>query len=209
VLADHVEVVPIQLPGRENRLRERPVSNVRDLSREIVSAALPYLDCPFAFFGHSMGALVAFECARELRRRGLAAPRRLFVSAKRAPHLARDKVLLGGLPDDALICALQERYGLDVSGEMRPLIELMLPTIRADIMAVDDYVYTPEAPFDFPIVAFGGERDRCVLRDDLAQWRTHATTDFALHMLPGAHFFLRTAQEQLVEILRNEMALIQ
>jgi surfactin synthase thioesterase subunit len=204
-LGPEVEVVPIQLPGRENRLREPAIDRLDVLAREIVSAIRDRLERPFALFGHSMGALVAFEVARELRRQGLPSPRRLFASSKRAPQLGPDPVPMGRLPDAALLGRLHEEFGLDISDEMKPLIELMLPTIRADICAVDDYCYAAEEPFRFPIVALGGDDDASVSVAELQAWGAQTTSTFALRLFPGGHFFLDGSRRPLTAWLRQEM----
>jgi surfactin synthase thioesterase subunit len=208
-LRDAFDVVAIQLPGRENRLREPPLTTIPALATEIVGAVSDLLDRPCAWFGHSMGALVAFEVARELRRQRLPSPRLLFVSAKPAPQLGPGPRPMGRLPDAALLERLHDDFGLDLSDDMRPLIELMLPTIRADICAVDDYRFVPEERFPFPIVALGGDRDLSVSPAELHAWAAHTASTFRTHLLPGGHFFIDGCRDELTALLRREYAALQ
>ncbi len=204
-LGPEVDVVPIQLPGRENRRRERPIDDIEVLAREIVSAVRDLLDRRFALFGHSMGALVAFEVAREMRRQRLPGPTMMFVCAKRAPQLGPDAVPLGRLPDSALLRQLHKQFGLDISEDMKPLIELMLPTIRADICAVDDYRYTEAEPFRFPIVALGGDSDHSVAVAELQGWSVQTVSSFDMRLLPGGHFFVNGSRDRVAAVLRQAL----
>jgi len=209
LLGSAVDVLPVQLPGRENRLREPAIDRIDTLAQQIVSAIGDLLDRPFALFGHSMGALVAFEVARELRRQSLPEPRTLYASAKPAPQLGPDPRPMGRLPKEALLQRLHDDFGLDLSADMRPLVELMLPTIRADICAVDDYRYVVEEPFGFPIVALGGEHDETVPAPQLQAWSIHTTAAFRLHLFPGDHFFLDACRNEVGALLREQLAGLQ
>jgi medium-chain acyl-[acyl-carrier-protein] hydrolase len=209
LLGPEVDVLPVQLPGRENRLREPAIDRIDALARQIASAIGDLLDLPFALFGHSMGALVAFELARELRRQSLPAPRILFASGKPAPQLGPDPLPMGRLPNDALLRRLHQDFGLDLSDDMRPLIELMLPTIRADICAVDDYRYATEEPFRFPIVALGGERDESVRAAQLQPWSVHTTAAFRVELFPGDHFFVDACRPQVAALVRAQLSGLQ
>ena len=206
LLGSAIDVIAIQLPGRESRLREPAVSSIDCLAREIVRAIGDWLDLPYALFGHSMGALVAFEVARGLRRQGLPAPQLMFPSAKRAPQLGPDPEPMGRLSDADLLGRLHGQFGLDLSAEMRPLIELMLPTIRADICAVDDYSYAPESPFRFPIVALGGDSDASVRQEELSAWGIHTESSFRTRLFPGGHFFVDDCRRQVAMLLQEELS---
>ena len=204
-LEPDVEVVPIQLPGRENRLDEPPFAEINQLTAEIIPAIQHYSDKPYAIFGHSMGAFLAFELAREMRRKNLSAPKLLLVSAMRAAHLKDIRPPIACLPDGPLMEALRERYALEVSEESMELLQLMLPTIRADILCIENYTYKSEPPFDFPIIVFGGELDHAVTPSEIEAWSRHTTVRFKHYQIAGGHFFVNSERDQLVKLIRNEL----
>lgn len=186
----NLDVCVVQLPGRERRLMETPFSRMRPLVQTL-ARSLPW-DKPFAFFGHSLGALVGFELARELRRGHLPLPFHLVVSAHAAPQVpithTPPRYLL---PDQELIAELrnlagtQEEVLRDAS-----MMQLVLPVLRADFAVNETYVYEPEAPLHCPITAFGGIEDREVKPKDLQAWREHTKSSFSVRRFPGGHFYL-------------------
>lgn len=197
-LSDTIEVGPVQLPGRGSRIAEPPCADVNQLVRCAAQALAPFLDKPFALFGHSMGALIAFELARHLRRECRALPVHLFVSGRPSPQTISDPSDLGQL-DSELPEMLQRQIR---NPELR---ELVLPVLRADLALCKSYIYTPETPFLFPITAFGGLDDHGVARHCLEGWREHTTGPFVLRMLPGDHFFLDTYRLLLLEAISKEL----
>uniref|UniRef100_A0A450UTP9 Medium-chain acyl-[acyl-carrier-protein] hydrolase n=1 Tax=Candidatus Kentrum eta TaxID=2126337 RepID=A0A450UTP9_9GAMM len=192
-LPPEIELRPVRLPGREGRFDEACYRKARPLAQALASALAPYLDLPFAFFGHSMGALLSFELARELRRRGTPEPFCLMASGRRAPqlHLSQAPTPLHTLSDPALIDKLRSYGGTPKAVlDHDKLMELFLPAIRADFAIVETYVHAPEAPFDCAIRAFGGEMDTGTERAALDAWREQTTGSFALRLFPGDHFYL-------------------
>jgi medium-chain acyl-[acyl-carrier-protein] hydrolase len=204
-----IEIASAQLPGRDARRHEPPLNDFRTLVSSLADALRWSLDIPFAFFGHSMGAIVGFEVARELRRRGLPMPVHLFVSAHRAPHLGvlnAGERPLHGLPDDAFVRELQRRYGATpdlVRGS--ELAELFVPLLRADLALCESYVYHPEPRLPCSISAFGGSQDRRVKKAQLDAWRSHTSSAFELRMLPGDHFFVRNDSLLLLRLLKQQL----
>jgi medium-chain acyl-[acyl-carrier-protein] hydrolase len=192
-----IDVCPVRLPGREDRMAERSHTSLAALIDEVADAVGPFADRPFALFGHSMGALVAFELARELRRRG-AAPRWLFVSGCRAPHRQTSSGL-SGLPDERFVDGLNQKYGgiPDAILNEPELLEFFLPIVRADLSLVDGYRHREEQPLDCPISGFGGAADPNVGHDDLVAWREHTAARFEYEVLPGGHFFVRDSSAAL------------
>jgi medium-chain acyl-[acyl-carrier-protein] hydrolase len=205
-LPPSVEVCAVQLPGRGNRLREPPCTDLDTLVRTLAEALLSYLDKPFAFFGHSMGALICFELAHRLRERESPGPIQLFVSSHRAPQLDRDGPASYDLPEPEFLEELRRINGTPREVLEHPeLIQLMLPFLRADFELVQAYRYPPRPPLDTPITALGGLRDEDVSREQLAGWREQTTAQFSLHMLPGDHFFIQTSEALLLEVLSRRL----
>lgn len=205
-----VEVVAIQLPGRATRMHEPLVPKLTDLVEPIASALAPFLDEPFAFFGHSMGSVVAFEVARFFRREGRALPRHMFVSGRSAPQLNPEHPPLYNLPKDELLAELQNLDGTPREVLEHPeLMELMLPILRADFSICDTYEYTEESPLACPITAFGGLQDSGVSRQNLEAWREQTSGTFTLRMFPGHHFFIHSNEMLLLNLLATQLGLVQ
>lgn len=189
-LSPAIDVCPVQLPGRENRLREAPWTSLPLLIDALAVALEPLLHRPWALFGHSVGALIAFELARRLARDGRS-PGALLVSAFPAPPLPSRVSPLHRLTDDDLVSALRQIDG--VSGgvlDSPALRDAFLRALRADIALAETYVYRAEQPLTCPITAFGGEQDRQVSPQALAGWGRHTRGPFAVRWLPEDHFFL-------------------
>jgi len=192
------EVCPLRLPGREARLREPAYQEAVPLAEAIVSAIEEeYLDLPFVLYGHSMGALVAFELARALRRRAKPEPLCLLLSGRRAPQKPFSEMpRRTGLSKSGLIEVLRDYGGTpEIIFQEEELMDLFLPSIRADFFLTDEYVYTPEAPLDYPIHFFHGEKDLKIKdKTEIDAWREQTSSDFSLRIFPGGgHFFLNEA----------------
>lgn len=197
-----VEVCPVQPPGRGDRLREQPFTRLESLVQAAAEHLRPYFDMPFAFFGHSMGALISFELARLLRREGRDQPRHLFVSGSNAPQLSSTDRPIHDLPTAELIEELRRLNGTPREVLEHPeLMALMLPIIRADMAVCETYAYKPEPPLDSAVSAFGGLQDLEVPREGVRAWETQTTTSFAMWMFEGDHFFLHHAQPQMLRII--------
>ncbi len=206
-----VELCRIQLPGRESRLRERPYERLTELVGALSTIIRPLLDVPFAFFGHSMGALVSFELARAVRREyGLTADH-LFASAWRAPQLPLGTAL-HRLPEAEFVEKLQARFSGIPEGVLqdREILEMVLPALRSDLAICETYRYTIDQPFDCPISVFGGLDDHWVNASELAGWAVHTSRSMDVNMLPGDHFFINDERQcvanSVAKILANRMA---
>lgn len=201
-----VEVCPVQLPGRGNRMRERPFTKLNELVPALADGLRPCLDKPFALFGHSMGALIGLELARELRRRGGPAPEHLFVSGRTAPQLGKLDENLYDLPEPELIEELRRLNGTPPEVLAHPeLMELMLPILRADFSICDTYEYADEPPLSCPVTAFGGLGDTGVPRPTLEAWAAQTVASFSVRMLPGDHFFIHENEAALLALLAREL----
>ncbi len=159
----------------------------------------PYLDRPYILYGYSLGALIAFELARQLRRQKIPPPVALYTLARPAPHLPQTKDPLHQLPDDSFVQELIRRFnGMSpVILQDQELMKLLLPTLRADVTALETYVYQDEEPLDCPIRAFGGRFDSTTTEDDLRAWQLHTNSSFELEMFHGDHFFIRNHQQSI------------
>lgn len=184
-------VVPVRLPGRETLMSTPAHRSMRTLVPWVLDAH-PFTG-DFAFYGHSMGAWVAFEVAHGLRAAGRPVPTRLTVAARRAPHLPPSLPPLSPLSDDAFVAAIQDRYNAIPERLLAQprILKLFLPTLRADFQVIDDYTCDDRPPLDLPVVAIRGLSDPTVSRSELAAWREHTTADFQLRQVPGGHFFHR------------------
>jgi medium-chain acyl-[acyl-carrier-protein] hydrolase len=206
-LPPELEVCAIQLPGRENRLQERPLSQFPKVVCTLAEVLLPYLKGPFAFFGHSMGAFISFELARHLRKEHKLSPFHLFVSGQRAPQKPDPYPPLHQLPDQEFIEGLHNRYNSIPQAVLKSaeLMQILLPILRADLTVNETYAYQYDNPLDCPITAFGGQEDPETRHDDLLAWRDQTSDAFTLRMLPGGHFFLENARTLLLQALNDDL----
>jgi medium-chain acyl-[acyl-carrier-protein] hydrolase len=201
-----IEVRAVQLPGRANRWNEAPHVQVEELLDALLTALQPWMDVPFAFFGHSMGAMLAFELTRSLRRRGAPLPVHLFVSGRGAPQIPSTRPPLHQLPDDKFLEAIRRFGGLpEVVLENPELVAMVLPALRADFQLVDEWTYRPEAPLNLPLSAFGGDADRAVPHDELAAWAEQTTGPWEVDHFVGGHFYLQSHQAELVALVANRL----
>jgi medium-chain acyl-[acyl-carrier-protein] hydrolase len=199
-----IEVCPIQLPGRGTRLMERPFTELPPLVEALAQALAPLLDMPFAFFGHSLGALVSFELLRRLRRQYGLHPACLLVSAAGAPQLPHRGSPIHALPDKEFLAELRRLNGTPSELlDHEELMKIMLPLLRADFAVYENYTYANESPLNCAISAFGGLQDQRVSERDLQAWSAMTNNSFSLRMLPGDHFFLQAPR--FLRVLTNEL----
>ncbi|MEV6979348.1 alpha/beta fold hydrolase [Kitasatospora sp. NPDC093806] len=198
LLPKSVDPVTVRLPGRESRLAEPLPTGLRELAVGLARELAPVLTGTFAMFGHSMGALLAFEFVRELRRSRGVEPACLFVSGMRAPEFAGDVRKYGHLTDDELRTEIEQMGGTDPAVLRDPdLWELVRPIIKSDLMICDEYAYQDEEPLSCPVVAYGSAEDDEIDGELLETWRRHTTGDFAARMFPGDHFYFQKQPESL------------
>lgn len=191
VLPPFVEVCPVQLPGHGTRLREPLATRLEAQVQAVAAGLAPAFDRPFAFFGHSMGALLSFELARHLRRTGRPGPVHLFVSGHGAPHLPDRNPPMHQLPEDEFVAKLRELNGTPEEVlRHSELLQLLTPILRADFAVCETYVYRPEPPLACPISAYGGLADAYVSREELEAWQEQTASRFSLRVFAGDHFYL-------------------
>jgi medium-chain acyl-[acyl-carrier-protein] hydrolase len=207
-LSPDVQVGAVQLPGRETRLAEPPQDQL-EVAIEGITAAVEALPVGEAlvFFGHSMGAILAFETAHHLQERGVKLPARLVVSACRAPHLAEEDPPVSHLPDADFVDAVARLDGISPGVRENPeLLELALPALRADFVLCERYVCRREGRLDCPITIWGGREDPKVSEQQLLPWRCHTTLETRLRLFPGGHFFIREERSGALRALSEEVA---
>jgi medium-chain acyl-[acyl-carrier-protein] hydrolase len=189
------------------RLSEPPFTKVESLLESLVPALRPFLDKPFALFGHSMGGLICFELARVLRAKFGLKPRSLFLAGRQAPPIRDRTTARYDLPEPEFIKQLRDLNGTPPEILDQPeLMRLLVPLLRADFELCQTYVYQPGPPVDSPISIFGGLEDGEIDYEELEGWRPYTTGAFSLRMLPGDHFFIRTAQSQLLKMISEDLS---
>jgi medium-chain acyl-[acyl-carrier-protein] hydrolase len=204
-----VEVCAAQLPGREGRFKEEARTRLADLVGDLREAIAPHTDVPFAFFGHSMGALVAFALARELRRMDAPEPELLMVSGRRAPQRPDRDPPIHALPEQDFLREIRELNGTpEAVLRNEELLQLLIPILRADFTLCETYEYTPEAPLNCPIAAFGGIEDADVPPDDIAAWSDQTTSSCSVRMFPGGHFYLLDQSPLFLQEVSRQLARI-
>ncbi|MEM9092407.1 MAG: alpha/beta fold hydrolase [Cyanobacteria bacterium P01_F01_bin.53] len=198
-LPESVEVCAIELPGRGKRLIEAPVSDLSSLIQSLGPQILPSLDLPFAFFGHSLGALIAFELCRWLRHTSDISPAHFWASAASAPHLPAGSShnsqtaspLMHTLPEADFINKLKHYQGTPSSVlNNAELMDIILPTLRADFTLLETYQYQSRDPLNVPVTGLWGNQDTVVSKAEVAAWQVH-TPHFKLEAIAGDHFFIQ------------------
>jgi medium-chain acyl-[acyl-carrier-protein] hydrolase len=207
-LPSDVALCRIQPPGREERLRETPFVRLSPLVKTLAGVLSDRVRRPFAVFGHSLGALVAFELVRELRRSLGVTPSHLFVASCPAPHMVVTTNPLHVLPDEEFAEELQRIGGTPevVLSEPR-ILSIFLPLLRADFEVFETYQHQPESPLDCPITVLGGRADPSVSQDHLLGWSEHTTDSFQRLMFPGDHFFLNERRDDVLEIVGRTLSM--
>lgn len=204
-LAPAVDVVAVQYPGRQDRRNEPNIDNLPDLADAIFPAVRPLADRPLAFFGHSMGAILAYEVALRLEKDGAAPLTRLYASGRRAPSRYREETV--HKRDDAgVIAELRGLSGTDADllGDAETL-EMILPAIKNDYKAVETYRDTPGRSVSCPVVAIIGDSDPKVTADEARTWAEHTTGSFELRTFPGGHFYLIDQAPQVIKLLSDDL----
>jgi medium-chain acyl-[acyl-carrier-protein] hydrolase len=204
--APQLEICAVQLPGREDRIRESPPTDLAELLESLAVELSRYGDKPYAVYGHSLGARLAFELTRFLRAQKLPAPVHLFISGSAPPDTPLPGYL-GHLSDSEFLANVLLWYqGIPQAVLKEPeLVRAVLPALKADFRLLEAMRYTPEPPLDIAISAFGGRSDYAVPERSLAGWAAHTTGPFRLEMFGGDHFILRTSAEALLHSITRDL----
>lgn len=204
-LAPAVEVLAVQYPGRQDRRDEPNIPSLHELADRIFAVLGQLDDRPLALFGHSMGAVLAYEVALRMRDAGLASPVRLFASGRRAPSRHREE-RVHEQSDAQIVAELRALSGTDAAMLADPeMLELIMPAIRSDYRAVETYRYRPGPMLDCPVTVLTGDSDPRVSIDEATAWQEHTTGQTELHVLPGGHFFLVDQSERVIGLLTEKL----
>ncbi|WP_067651185.1 thioesterase II family protein [Nocardia harenae] len=205
-LAPGVDVVPLQPPGREIRLREKPFEHIDHLLDDLVAAMDGHWREPFAVYGHSLGALLAYELTRRLLVSRGPRPVRLLISGRRAPHLPSRLPPLRTAPESTVLDVVRALGGTpdEILGDDR-MRRSVLALMRADLSVDQSYRYQPGPPLALPITVFGGSGDTHVLPAELLQWSEYGVAGVDIRMIPGGHFFPITHQDAVIGHIRHSL----
>jgi medium-chain acyl-[acyl-carrier-protein] hydrolase len=201
-----VEIIVVQLPGREDRSSEQPFTEQEPLIRTLVPALRPYLRGRYGFFGHSSGALLAFELSRALRNLGRRQPMHLFVSGQVAPDLIPPDPPIHRLPDPEFTAAVREIGGTsETVHRSQDLMKFLLPLLRADFTLWDKYRFEADDPLEIPITALGGYGDKRAPSDMMDGWRDQTTGPFDHQLFDGGHFYLNDLAGEVLRTVSTSL----
>lgn len=205
-LAPEIAVRRVLLPGREGRLEEPPFRHIAELVEPLCAGLEPYLDQPYALFGHSMGAVVAYEVARRFSGPSRAGPTCLIVSGRRAPGLAGNHRRLSSLPDDEFLAEVGRLNGIpqEVRGEPE-LLDMLLPALRADFELAETYQPLPGDRLGCPVVAYMSTADPETDYAGVLGWREVTTGEFTIRVFRGDHFYLKGGRPDVLNAVREDV----
>jgi medium-chain acyl-[acyl-carrier-protein] hydrolase len=202
LLPPSIQVLPVLPPGRETRFSEAPYTHIEPYVEDLASALAPELQVPYALFGHSLGALVAFELARRVRASRLTAPVHLFVSGRIAPQLTEHRRSLHRLPAHDLAREVTALGGVPAQFDLGDhQFGHVLAALRADLSVNETYAFRTEPVLDTAVTALGGTADPRVNDGELAAWRAQTRGPFALRTYWGGHFYLAEHRSALLSLI--------
>ena len=195
-----LELIAINLPGRGILFDKPPYTDLNKLTSHLIKKLTPWLNKPYAIFGHSLGAILAFEVTRCIRRFNYPLPKHLFLAGREGPHIA-DEQQNYLLPDEKFFQVLREKEGTpEAILENKDLMKLLLPAIRADFELAETYQCQQEPPLSCPITVLGGLQEETT-EEEFATWEKETTGEFKLNFLPGNHFFIHTQYEAIIDMI--------
>jgi surfactin synthase thioesterase subunit len=205
-LPSDLQLCAVQLPGRENRLGEPAIDNVPAMVRGLIDGLRPFFDRPFVLFGHSMGALLSYELACELRRSAAPLPHHLFLSAHRAPHLPGERPHVHNLDAVQFRAELRRLEGTpEAVLENEELMQIAEPILRGDFKLCETYEHVPADPLDVPMSIFGGADDHKVPEAVLRPWQAHSRHPLRLRILQGGHLFVQHSRPALLSAMLDDL----
>lgn len=203
-LSSNIELLAIQLPGRENRFSEPLMNDLKDILNSLTEAFHVYKDKPFFTFGHSLGALIAFEFALSIRNHYAVSPCHMIISSTKAPHLPFRMKPLSNLDHNTLKKELEIYNGIDERIRQNDeLLNLFLPIIKSDFSIYESHHYAKSEPFSCDILAISGGDDKTVTTEEILAWSDYTMGKFKHLSFPGGHFYLKEHQKQIIEIINQ------
>jgi surfactin synthase thioesterase subunit len=201
-----VDVLAVQYPGRQDRRAEEPIEDIGELADRICTALLPWTGPPMAFFGHSMGAVVAYEAARRLEQETSIRLSAFFASGRCAPSRRAGESAVELRDDDAVIAELARLSGTDMALlRDEELVRMILPPLRSDYRALRNYTHRPGPKLTCPITVLVGDADPYIDLGEARAWHEHTAGDFAMRVFPGDHFFLSSQQAEVCDVIRDRL----
>ncbi len=204
-LSERVSVYIVQLPGREYRIKEDTYDDLNLLLNDLTEELISYLDRPFVFWGHSMGAMISYELTFRLKDSYGIAPKHLFLSSICAPHLSK-KNYYYNLSDRELLSKVFDLGGTDThASKDNKLMALILPTLRKDLQLCDNYQYKSNEALNVPVTILGGDKDGAVSISDLLEWDKYFKSSFSVCLFKGNHFYFRDNFSLVADIIMKEI----
>ncbi|MEU5536025.1 alpha/beta fold hydrolase [Streptomyces sp. NPDC020362] len=208
-MSDRFNTFALQYPGRQDRRHEPSPTDLHILSDQLFDQLKGFTDRPLALFGHSMGAVLAFEVARRFEQRLSHPLEMLFVSGRRASAQPRDKAF-DPTNDDDLLAEMQKLSGTDprLLG-YEDMLHMILEPLRADYLALNSYTSGPNPALRTPITALAGAADPCTTQAEVNAWHERTTGPFDLRVFPGGHFFVSEHQEAVTAFVTEKLSALQ
>ncbi|MCX4852243.1 thioesterase II family protein [Streptomyces canus] len=206
-LSPAVDVLAVQYPGRQDRRHEPRIESIPELADALFEEVLPWIDRPLALFGHSMGAVLAFELALRLERKGTV-PLVVFPSGRRAPSQHREETV-HLRDDDGIVAELRTLSGTDAQVfDDEELLRMALPSIRSDYKAAETYRHDSGSRLTAPIQAHVGTGDPKATLDDVRAWSEHTESEFEMYTHPGGHFYLNKQMPGVTSAIARKISLL-
>ncbi len=204
-----VNVHALEMPGRGRRFQEEMFGDMSAIVDEAATGLEPFIAArDFVFFGHSLGGLIAFEVARELRRRDKHLPMHFFISGMLAPQIPRKRKTVSDLSDTEFLERVKELEGTpDEILDNPEMLELMIPLLRNDFKIYENYRYADEEQLKCPITAFAGTEDKFVDADDVQKWSEQTAILFSKHVFDGGHFYIYSHLEEIFGIINRTLTM--
>ena len=197
----------LSLPGRGHRYHEKPITSLAPLLEQLIPKVLKIAtNKSVSFFGHSMGALIAYELACLLEQRKLLEISKLFLSGRSPVSQQDDEPAYHLLSDTELMSKLIGMGGIPKEIQKHPeMLQLMLPTLRADFELIETWQSESSSATNSPIIALAGSDDSRASAEKMEHWDSHTRSDFKLHEFDGGHFFLSEHQPDIIQLVRNAL----